>query len=117
MFTRAERNDRDIPVGPTARPPGKSSGARDPAESARAAAIGWCQGLPNPHCTRAAPPAGAGCCLRVPDLILSKYVTRMPKDYRFIKDVIRRGLVEPATLVSRLEPLSLPPDRRAAIRW
>ena len=43
-----------------------------------------------------------GLCLEVHDLVISKYVAGRPKDYLFIYELVRHGMINSKTLVRRL---------------
>lgn len=56
-----------------------------------------------------------GWCLDVHDLVLSKYVASREKDEAFVREAIRHGLVDRATLVERLADVPVDAERRQAI--
>ena len=55
-----------------------------------------------------------GLCLEVHDLALSKYVAGREKDDTFCRALVRRGLVDRATLEARLATMTLDPRLREA---
>ena len=71
---------------------------------------------PRNHPVQSANTRGArGLCLEVHDLLVSKYVAGREKDLEFARTVIRHGLVDPSTLLRRIEETSLDPDRRELV--
>ena len=55
---------------------------------------------------------GAGLCLEVHDLAVSKLIAGREKDLEFIHALLRRRLVEKGVLAERLTRTELPPDLR-----
>jgi hypothetical protein len=56
-----------------------------------------------------------GWCLEMHDLVISKYVAGREKDLLYVREAIRHGLVDGATLVARLAVTPLGDDRRKAL--
>ena len=57
-----------------------------------------------------------GWCLEVHDLVISKAFAGREKDQRFIKDVVRHGLVDVATLRARLAATTREPELHEVVR-
>lgn len=57
-----------------------------------------------------------GLCLEKHDLVLSKLAAGREKDYRFVADALREGIVESETLEERLESMPLSPQRLEQLR-
>lgn len=57
-----------------------------------------------------------GLCLEIHDLVISKCIAGREKDWQFLRDAVRHGLAQPATLLERLELVeSLDADVREKI--
>ena len=56
-----------------------------------------------------------GHCIDVHDLVVSKYVAGRDKDRRFARDAARHGIIDKATLLSRLEDTPISPDQKRKI--
>lgn len=57
-----------------------------------------------------------GWCLEIHDLVLAKCVAGRERDWRFAEEAISHALVEPATLLERVDRLSAPDETRERIR-
>jgi hypothetical protein len=55
---------------------------------------------------------GAGLCLEVHDLAVSKLVAGREKDLSFVRSILRHGLANPEVISKRLQTTPLPSDRR-----
>lgn len=44
-----------------------------------------------------------GLCLEIHDLVISKCIAGREKDWQFLRDAVRHGLAQPATLLARLD--------------
>jgi hypothetical protein len=56
-----------------------------------------------------------GWCLEMHDIVISKYVAGRDKDLHYVRETIRHGLVDGATLLVRLAMTPLPDDRRRVV--
>jgi hypothetical protein len=56
-----------------------------------------------------------GHCLEIHDLLAAKYVARREKDRRFCRDAARRGLVDRAVLLERVDALGLDDERKRTV--
>ncbi len=56
-----------------------------------------------------------GLCLEVHDLAISKYVAGREKDLEFTRELARRGMTNPETLIERLEATRMPAELRKIV--
>ena len=57
----------------------------------------------------------AGLCLEVHDLVVGKYVSARPKDYKFVRYLISKGYVALNILLERVKEVSLSEERKENI--
>ena len=57
-----------------------------------------------------------GHCLELHDLLAAKYVAARDKDRRFCREASRSGLADQATLLSRIDALTVDDERKLALR-
>ncbi len=57
-----------------------------------------------------------GLCLEPHDLAASKLAAGREKDFEFVEEMLRHKLVEPTTLMERVDGLSMPPERIQAMK-